>query len=376
MTKTIRIIGAAVMVLLGAMVLVLWSVAGKAVSSIESGEAANNITQKLLDDPNFSTIAAEAVVANLEKQTEGRFINRIIVAFGPELEQIVKNVLESDRVNEAVTNSVDKVSTQLTQELTEPNRPSGPFTLTIDVSDRVNQRIDEIPVVGTFIPDVTIQPIQKELIDAQTFDQIVGRQIDQLHFVGPFKDGVGHCFANNDAGDFGNHIVQTLQVLDIDRCKDVDTRREESLDVLPSLGVKKHLVVAGRVGVGQLIHHQQLWPAGQGRCQVKIEQLASAIGGGPLRQHVQAEHEGLRFRPGVGLDVADDHIPPFLGHLARRFEHGIGLAYARGRPEEDFQLAATTLGFFRLDAGQKFVGIRAVIGHGTSDGPARPGTTR
>ncbi|MCR6713183.1 MAG: hypothetical protein NVV57_11035 [Demequina sp.] len=172
--KTFRIIGAAFMVLLGSMVLVLWSVAGKAVSAIESGEAANNITQKLLDDPNFSSIAAEAVVANLEKQTEGRFINRIIVAFGPELEQIVKNVLESDRVNEAVTNSVDKVSTQLTQELTEPNRPSGPFTLTIDVSDRVNQRIDEIPVVGTFIPDVTIQPIQKELIDAQTFDQIRG----------------------------------------------------------------------------------------------------------------------------------------------------------------------------------------------------------
>ena len=174
MTKTIRIIGAAFMVLLGAMVLVLWSVAGKAVSSIESGEAANNITQKLLDDPNFSTIAAEAVVANLEKQTEGRFINRIIVAFGPELEQIVKNVLESDRVNEAVTNSVDKVSTQLTQELTEADRPSGPFTLTIDISDRVNQRIDEIPVVGSFIPDVTIQPIQKELIDAKTFDQIRG----------------------------------------------------------------------------------------------------------------------------------------------------------------------------------------------------------
>jgi hypothetical protein len=174
MTRTIRIIGAAFMVLLGSMVLVLWSVAGKTVASIESGEAANNLTQKLLEDPNFSTIAAESVVANLEKQTEGRFINRIIIAFGPELEQVVKNVLESDRVNEAVTNSVDKVSTQLTQELTEANRPSGPFTLSIDISDRVNQRIDEIPVIGGFIPDVTIPPVEKELIDATTFDQIRG----------------------------------------------------------------------------------------------------------------------------------------------------------------------------------------------------------
>ena len=58
--KILRIIGAAFLVLLGAMMLVGWSVAGKTVSAIESGEAATNLTQKLLDDPDFADAAATA----------------------------------------------------------------------------------------------------------------------------------------------------------------------------------------------------------------------------------------------------------------------------------------------------------------------------
>ncbi|MGC4174869.1 hypothetical protein [Demequina sp.] len=172
--KTIRIIAAAFLVLLGSMMLMAWAVAGKAINAVESGEAANNLTQKLLEDPTFSATASEAVINGLDRQTEGRFLNRIVQAFRPELERVVQNVLESERVNEVVTNSVDKVSAQLTEELTKPDRATAPFVLSIDVSDRVNQRIDEIPVVGLFFPDVTVPPIEKELIDAATFDQIRG----------------------------------------------------------------------------------------------------------------------------------------------------------------------------------------------------------
>lgn len=170
--KTLRIISAAFLVFLGAMLCVAWVVAGKSVAAIESGEAANNLTEKLLEDPDFSGLASQAVVNGLDRRTEGTFVNRLVTALRPELESIVQGVLGSDRVNEAVTNSVDVVSTQLTDELTQPNRPSAPFVLHIDLSDRVNQRIDDIPVVGTFIPDVTVPPLDRELIDAATFDQL------------------------------------------------------------------------------------------------------------------------------------------------------------------------------------------------------------
>ncbi len=78
----------------------------------------------------------------------------------------------SDQVNEAVTQSVSKVEEQLTDELTDPNRASGPFVVSIDLSDRVNARIDQIPVIGGLLPSVTVPPIERELIDAQTFDSV------------------------------------------------------------------------------------------------------------------------------------------------------------------------------------------------------------
>ena len=106
------------------------------------------------------------------ERTDGNFVGRIVSAFAPEIQQAIANVLQSDRLNEAVTQSVSKVEEQLTDELTDPNRASGPFVVTIDLSDRVNARIDQIPVVGGLLPSVTVPPIERELIDAQTFDSL------------------------------------------------------------------------------------------------------------------------------------------------------------------------------------------------------------
>ena len=170
--KTLRIIGAAFLVLLGAMLLVGWSVAGKAVGSIESGEAATKLTQQLLDDPDFADAAAGRITDRLVERTDGNFVGRIVSAFAPEIQQAIASVLQSDRLNEAVTQSVSKVEEQLTDELTDPNRASGPFVVTIDLSDRVNARIDQIPVIGGLLPSVTVPPIERELIDAQTFDSL------------------------------------------------------------------------------------------------------------------------------------------------------------------------------------------------------------
>src|SRR6478735_523910 len=155
-----------------AALMVSWSVAGKAVAGIEDGSAVTKLTQKMLDDPDFADAAAGRITDRLVEQTEGRFIGRVVVAFEPELQRAIANVLSSDRVEEAVTTGLEKLEGRLTEEITEPNRPSGPLVISVDLSDRVNARIDQIPVVGTFIPEVTVPPIERELIDATTFDQV------------------------------------------------------------------------------------------------------------------------------------------------------------------------------------------------------------
>lgn len=170
--RIVRIGLAAFMVLLGAMVLVGWSVAGKAVAGIEDGSAVTKLTQKMLDDPDFADAAAGRITDRLVEQTDGRFIGRIVVAFEPELQRAIANVLSSDRVEEAVTTGLERLESRLTEEITEPDRPSGPLVISVDLSDRVNNRIDQIPVVGTFIPEVTVPPIEREVMDAATFDSV------------------------------------------------------------------------------------------------------------------------------------------------------------------------------------------------------------
>jgi len=160
------------MVLLGAMMLVGWSVAGKAVAGIEDGSAATKLTEKLLNDPAFADAAAGRITDRLVEQTEGRFVGRLVVAFEPEIQRAIANVLTSDRVEEAVTNSVQKIESRLTDAITDPDRPSGPLVISVDLSDRVNERIDQIPVVGPFIPEVTVPPIEREVVDAATFDSV------------------------------------------------------------------------------------------------------------------------------------------------------------------------------------------------------------
>ena len=64
----------------------------------------------------------------------------------------------------------------------------------------------------------------------------------------------GHLdIAHNNAGDLGDYVVQTFQVLDVQRRKHVDARRQQGFNVLPSLGVNQRLVIPYGVRVCQFI---------------------------------------------------------------------------------------------------------------------------
>ena len=51
---------------------------------------------------------------------------------------------------------------------------------------------------------------------AQPLLQHVGGDIHQLDLVGPLEHGVGHRLAHLDAGDLGDHVVQALEMLDVE----------------------------------------------------------------------------------------------------------------------------------------------------------------
>jgi hypothetical protein len=122
-----------------------------------------------------------------------------------------------------------------------------------------------------------------DLALAEALQEIVGRQVDQLDVVGLLEHGVGHRLADHDAGDLGDDVVEALDVLDVHRGVHVDAGIEELDHVLPALGV------AGprRVGVGELVHHDQGGTARQRAVQIELPQARSAVLHAPRRQRLE-----------------------------------------------------------------------------------------
>ena len=56
----------------------------------------------------------------------------------------------------------------------------------------------------------------------QALDQVVGGEVNELDGVGPIKDRVRHGLPHADTGDLRHHVVQALDVLDVERRVDID----------------------------------------------------------------------------------------------------------------------------------------------------------
>jgi len=87
----------------------------------------------------------------------------------------------------------------------------------------------------------------------QPLDQIVRRQIDEFDGIGIIDHLVRHGLAHPHAGDLRDHVVQALDMLDIDGRIHVDAGIQQLFDVEVALG----MTAARDVGVGKLIDEDE-----------------------------------------------------------------------------------------------------------------------
>ena len=76
-----------------------------------------------------------------------------------------------------------------------------------------------------------------DLAFLQAPEQFFVWQIDQNDFVGTVKYVIRHRFPDLRPGNAADDIVQTLQMLDVDRSTYVDAGAEQLLDILPAFGM-------------------------------------------------------------------------------------------------------------------------------------------
>ena len=179
-----------------------------------------------------------------------------------------------------------------------------------------------------------------DLAAAQPLDERLGTEVDEDDLVGALEHRVGHGLAHARAGQLRHPVVEALEVLDVDGRVDLDSRREQVVDVLVALG----MLEARDVRVGQLVDEAQLRKALQHRRQVHLLELAPPVVDRPPRHELEPLGLGDRLRPAVLLEVADDHVAARLGLGLALLEHAVGLADAGRHAEEDLEAAALAVG--------------------------------
>jgi len=100
-----------------------------------------------------------------------------------------------------------------------------------------------------------------------------GAEVDELDLAGP-QERVWHRLGRTRTGDPGDGMAKRFDVGDVEGGVDVDAACQQVVDVLPALGV----ALAGKVRVGELVHHGQLGMAGEDRLGVQLSEARVPVG--------------------------------------------------------------------------------------------------
>ena len=144
-----------------------------------------------------------------------------------------------------------------------------------------------------------------------------------------FRHGLPHA----DAGDLRHHVVQTLDVLDVERRVDIDALGQELFDVDIALGMP----AAGDVGVGEFIDERQVRAARDQGVEIHLLERVILVTDGPARKDLKAVEQSVGLFAAMRLDHADDDVRPVLSPSPGLLQHLVGLAHARSGAEKDLQ---------------------------------------
>ena len=198
---------------------------------------------------------------------------------------------------------------------------------------------------------------QVHLARLQAFQQIVGREVDQLDLGGFVEHLVRHRLLLTDPGDPGDDIVQAFDVLDVHRRPDIESGLEHLFDVLPALRVPRGRHPVHRIRMCELVDQRDACPASQRGVEIELLAHDAAVINGQRRQPLEPLDQTLGLDTAVRFDIADDDVRPARLGSAGGLEHRVRLANPGGRSEEQMQSAALRARLFPNDVREQLVRV-------------------
>lgn len=168
----LRTVMSALCIIAGAFLIASWAVSSVIVDAVEDGTALRGITERALDSPEVRAALAEHMTDRaVGSLSESGFDASLPLVRGA-VESGFEAVVSTDAFRDSVLAEVDDAHGQFAEQLTDSLQEPAPLVLEVDVSDTVNARLDEVPGVGTSLPEVTVAPISVEVLSAGTFTTV------------------------------------------------------------------------------------------------------------------------------------------------------------------------------------------------------------
>jgi len=210
-----------------------------------------------------------------------------------------------------------------------------------DRADTVFDRADEVELVD-LPPDELLERLKEGKVYASCAGEAAVENFfprAKLDLVGAVEHGIGQRSPAR-----ARRLMPPTTSFRLSRCwtlRAVYTSipaSKQLLDVVPALGVAR----ARGVGVGELVDDDESRATLERGVEIELAQLRAAVLDRARGEDLEAPEKRCGIGALVRLDDADDDVHA-LARFARGEQHGVGLAHAGCRAEEDLQPAAPAL---------------------------------
>lgn len=168
--RLVRTLVSAISILAGALLIVGWATSSIVVRSVEEGTALTSMAATAFDLPGvLSAFSTQVQDQTLDSLSE-RGIEADALGVEGEVRSAVDSAVTSPAFEDAVMVQVAAVQDSFLAELTADDREPAPLVLAVDVSSLVNARIDDAGRVGDLAPDVTVAPVELQVLNAEAME--------------------------------------------------------------------------------------------------------------------------------------------------------------------------------------------------------------
>ncbi len=170
--KIVRRMLAALAIVAGVIMLIVWALALFTVRTIEDGTLVTNLATSALDNPAVEKLVVDKSQSAVHASLKDQGVNLKKLGLDGAVDDLVAAIVKSDTFSELVKSAVESAHEDLKRQLTEEGAAGTPLSINIDVSVLINESLANAPVIGSAIPDVAVQPVSVEVLDGNSFDRV------------------------------------------------------------------------------------------------------------------------------------------------------------------------------------------------------------